>query len=68
MNILRLLLLIAAVWLVWRIVRQVRGQLQQQRKPPPVEEFEAMARCAKCGTYLPSKSLTAAGLCGHCSE
>lgn len=66
MNILRFLLLVAAAWLIWRIVRQVRGQLQQRR--PPADEFEPMARCAGCGTFLPARSLNAAGRCGRCSE
>lgn len=67
MNILRLLLLVAAAWLVWRIVRQVRAQLQQ-RRPPPTDAFEPMARCAQCGTFLPANALSASGKCGRCSE
>ncbi|MEQ1439631.1 PP0621 family protein [Fontimonas sp. SYSU GA230001] len=66
MNLLRLLILVAAVWLVWRIVRQVRQQLPRQS--PPADLYEPMARCAKCGTHLPAKSLNSAGLCGRCSE
>lgn len=66
MNILRLLLLVAAAWLIWRIVRQVRGQLQQRQRP--TEVFEPMARCSQCGTYLPARSLNASGKCGRCSE
>lgn len=68
MNLLRLLLLAAAIWLVWRIVRQVRGQLQRRPPPPEVDSYEPMAPCARCGTYLPAKSLNKAGLCGRCSE
>ncbi|MES0873015.1 hypothetical protein [Sinimarinibacterium thermocellulolyticum] len=66
MNILRILLLVAAAWLVWRIVRQIRAQLRQQ--PPVSNEFEPMARCAACGTHLPARSLDATGRCGRCSE
>ena len=64
MNILRLLLLVAAAWLIWRIVRRGRAQLEQRRKP--ADEFEPMARCAQCGTFLPARSLDAAGKCGRC--
>lgn len=64
MNILRLLLLVAAVWLVWRIVRQVRGQLQQRQGP--TDEFEPMARCAQCSTFLPARALDAEGKCARC--
>ena len=68
MNILRLLLLLAAVWLVWRVVRQIRAQLARQDPAPPTDVYEPMARCAGCGTYLPVKSLNSGGLCGRCSE
>lgn len=67
MNILRLLIIVAAAWLVWRIVKQVRSQLPRQN-PPPGDLYEPMARCAKCGTHLPAKALNSAGLCGRCGE
>lgn len=67
MNLLRLLLLVAAAWLIWQVARQVRRQLSQ--RPPEIEnDFEPMARCARCGTHLPAKSLNSNGLCGRCSE
>lgn len=68
MNLLRLLLLAAAIWLVWRIVRQMRGQLERKTPPAGPDSYEPMARCAKCGTYLPARALNAQGLCGRCSE
>lgn len=67
MNILRLLIIMAAAWLVWRIVKQVRGQLPP-RNPPTGDLYEPMARCTKCGIHLPAKALNSAGLCGRCSE
>lgn len=68
MNIFRVLIVLAAAWLIWRIVRQVRAQLSRRDPAPPPDAYEPMARCAKCGTYLPLKSLNSAGLCGRCSE
>ncbi|MFP5306634.1 MAG: PP0621 family protein [Gammaproteobacteria bacterium] len=67
MNVLRLLLLLAAAWLIWRIVRQVRAQLARQ-SPPPADAYEPMSQCAKCGTHLPARSLNSAGVCGRCGE
>ncbi|SFF38444.1 hypothetical protein SAMN04488120_103108 [Fontimonas thermophila] len=68
MNLLRLLLLAAAIWLIWRIVRQVRTQLRHKPPPPAADHYEPMARCNKCGTFLPARSLNTQGLCGRCSE
>lgn len=64
--IVRLLLLLCIAWIAWRLFRYVqRGALQ--RRPPP-EQFEPMAPCSRCGTYLPAKALTSDGRCGRCSE
>ncbi len=70
MTFLRILLLVAAAWLVWRIFRQVRAQLQQQPPPGDVRDelYEPMAQCAKCGTHMPEKTLNSKGTCGRCSE
>ncbi len=71
MTIVRILLFAAAVWLVWRIFRQVRAQLDQPAQPRDElrdEHYEPMARCAKCGTHMPAKVLNSKGTCGRCSE
>ncbi|HEY1075675.1 MAG TPA: PP0621 family protein [Fontimonas sp.] len=71
MTFLRILLLVAAAWLVWRIFRQVRAQLQAPTAPQNDvrdDHFEPMARCAQCGTHMPAKVLNSKGTCGRCSE
>jgi len=68
MNLLRLLLIAAAGWLVWRLIHQVRAQLSQRPPEPPAEDYQQMARCNRCGTFLPAQSLNSRGLCGRCSE
>ncbi|MDP9142548.1 MAG: hypothetical protein M3O62_17390 [Pseudomonadota bacterium] len=71
MTIVRILLFAAAVWLVWRIFRQVRAQLDQPAQPRDElrdEHYEPMARCAKCGTHMPAKVLNSKGTCGRCGE
>lgn len=73
MNLFRLLLLGAALYIVWRLLTVARRAATQQRPPAPrppssSAHYEPMARCARCNTYLPASSLSRAGLCGRCSE
>lgn len=63
----RLLLIAAAIWIVWRILKGFRIHIERVQPPPP-EKFEPTARCAKCGTHLPAAALSKSGTCGRCSE
>lgn len=65
----RLILLIAAAWIVWRLLRGLRVHVSRVDSPPqtPKDSFEPMARCARCGVHLPASSLSPAGLCGRCT-
>lgn len=68
MNLFKLLLLGAALWIVWRILRGLRIQVSRiEPRPQPPESFEPMARCARCGVHLPAAALSAQGLCGKCA-
>lgn len=65
--LIRVLLLVAIGALLYR--SYVRWQLQsRQRNAPPPERFEPMARCASCGTYLPSNTLSPSQRCGACEQ
>lgn len=64
--IFRLLLLAAFIWVVWLLYKKLRAAALAA--PPKAEQFEPMAQCAKCGTYLPAKSLSRDGRCGACRE
>lgn len=65
--LIRVLLLVAVGWLLYR--SYVRWQLQnRQGKVPPPERFEPMSRCAGCGTYLPSNTLSPNQRCGACEQ
>lgn len=68
MNLFKLLLLGAALWIVWRILRGLRIQVSRieapQQKP---DQFEPMTRCARCGVHLPAAALSSQGLCGKCA-
>lgn len=68
MNLFRLLLLVAAAWIVWRLYRSVMASRALRQSPPPEASFEPMARCTRCNAHVPAQSLSAEGLCGHCRD
>ena len=63
----RLLLIAAAVFIVWRLLRGLRIHVERVQPPAP-ERYEPMAQCAKCGTHLPAAALSKSGCCGRCTE
>lgn len=67
MNLFKLLLIGAAIWIVLRILKGFRVHVERVQPPPP-ENFEPMARCAKCGIHTPAAALNKSGICGRCSE
>lgn len=67
MNLFRILLICAAIWIIWRILRGVRVHISRIDPPKP-DQYEAMARCRKCGVHLPASALSKSGLCGKCAE
>lgn len=68
MNLFKLLLLGAAIWIIWRLLRGLRVQVTRLEPPPKPEQFESMARCNLCDVHLPASALSASGLCGKCSS
>ena len=62
----RLILLLAAAWVLWRLLRGVRIHVVRGQQPS-APTFEPMARCTRCGVHQPKASLSAAGLCGRCA-
>src|SRR5262249_46760057 len=64
----RLLLLAAAAIVVWRLLQSLGVLAPPRGRPGAEQEFDPMARCARCGTYLPVKALSADGRCGRCKE
>jgi hypothetical protein len=63
----RLLLLAAALWILWRIFKGFRIHIERLQTPP-TETFEPMGRCAKCGIHTPAETLNKSGVCGRCAE
>jgi hypothetical protein len=70
-NLLRLLLIGAAIWFGLRLYRQWKlnqaqnSSVDRQRTP---EAFEPMVRCRSCGVHLPASAVSSTGLCGKCNS
>ena len=56
LGLFRLLVLIAAIYLLWRLAQRLLVQRSRSHKDP--EAFEPMARCSACATYLPKRQLS----------
>jgi uncharacterized protein len=67
MNLLRLLIIALAVWIVIVLIRNARGrkQVHEQR---PADKVENMVSCANCGIHLPEKDAIREGERFFCSE
>lgn len=54
MNLLRLILIVLAVWIVIVLLRNARAR-REVKPPRPSDKVENMVRCASCGLHLPEK-------------
>lgn len=81
MNLLRLLLLAAIAWLVWRLLRGLRSAPDDPLPPPPsgddgggnedgdpTRNFERKRACSVCGAEAPQVSLDTHGRCRDCAR
>lgn len=64
MNLFRVLLLLAATYLVWRLWRRFFAT----PAAPPKDDYLPTARCGKCGAHVAAETLSRDGLCGRCVE
>ncbi len=65
---LRLIFILAALWVVYLVVRRLLAERSRSR--PPGEEGRAtveMVRCAHCGTHLPRPEAIREGSSWYCS-
>lgn len=64
--IVRLLLILIAGFVVWKLARLALAKLQgpDAEKAPP--EFEKMITCRRCGVHLPPSLADAEGCCERC--
>lgn len=65
MILMRLLLLLFAAWIAWRIYRVLTRRVGAQQASPPVVD---MVQCARCGLHLPRSGAVQAGADWYCCE
>jgi uncharacterized protein len=51
MGLIRLLVLAALIWLVWRVAKHAIARIQQAPRPPL--DSQKMVRCAWCDLHIP---------------
>lgn len=65
----RLILILAAVLIVWKLaqvaMRQLQGR-QAREQLPENDEFEPMQPCSTCGVHLPRSQADESGRCAQC--
>jgi uncharacterized protein len=67
MGLIRLAILVALVWLVWRVLRQTL--LAPRQAPPPTDQSpQKMVRCAQCDVHVPLRDAVRDGERAFCSE
>ncbi|MGB0954412.1 MAG: hypothetical protein ACPGZP_00260 [Panacagrimonas sp.] len=67
MLLFRLLLLIAALLLVWRVWVLIRKH-RLSGGDAQTRSFQPTARCRICGVYLPIEALSQDQRCGACNQ
>jgi len=67
MNLLRIILIAAAIWIVYTIISNYlkKKTLQRQKQPPKVGN---MVRCNYCGLHIPEMEATRHDDDYYCSE
>ena len=67
MNLLRILLIALAVWIVILLIRNARARKQASDQRPK-KQVEDMVECAHCGVHLPENEAIQDGDKYFCSE
>jgi Flp pilus assembly protein TadB len=65
--VLKLILVVAAAWIAWRVWSTVQQQRDRVQRRDP-DAFEPMVRCRQCGVHLPRSAVSTQGLCGKCAS
>jgi uncharacterized protein len=67
MNLLRFILILAAAWIIYTVIRNYlnRKALQRQKKTAGIG---TMVRCKFCGLHVPESEATRQGDDYYCSE
>lgn len=68
-HLIKLLLLVAGVWLIYTILKKYRSSLRQdEQAAPPTPAQEDMVRCVQCGVHLPKSESILSGGEFYCSD
>ncbi len=51
-NLIRVIVLVAIVWLVYRMIKQWRAQTHSIKKNP-ADKIETIVKCSQCGVHIP---------------
>ena len=65
-QLIRVLIILAAVWLIWHYVRRALSRRVKPPAPPP--SSTRMVACAVCGTHVPESEAVRAGGKAFCCE
>ncbi len=69
MNLFRFFILGLLAWLVYRVLMSWNSDGRPAApRPRNPEQFEMMARCLKCGVFVPRDSLSDRGRCRNCEK
>jgi uncharacterized protein len=69
MGLIRLLLFLAAGWLIFRLLRRVRIHILPSESPPAKQLWKGrMVRCARCGLFLPETEAITRGDQHYCRD
>jgi hypothetical protein len=69
MNPFRIVILGLLAWLVYRVLRSWSADGPgTPKRPRTPDQFEMMARCLKCGVFVPRDSLSERGRCRNCEK
>jgi hypothetical protein len=69
MNVFRLLILCLLAWFVYRTLRSWSSDAGPNKpRPRSPQDYEMMARCLRCGVFVPRDSLSDRGRCRNCEK
>jgi uncharacterized protein len=66
MGVLRLILLAAIVWIVWRLIARALRVAKAAGPRSSDHDYLPLARCSVCGAHVPQPQAGAAAICERC--
>ena len=66
-NLIRVIILVAIIWLVYRLIKQWRAQTHSLKKNKQ-EKIETVVKCDQCGIHIPENEAIADNTGTFCSK